>query len=231
MTKAELIDRIARSRDLPPDISKKLIGQILGLAFDELAGYFARARVTRSSSPRFTFPHFGTFTKKRRSARRGVNPRTLEPIQIEACNTILFQASRELRESMNPGRAADSGRSATVAANGREVTEPAAKKSSSRASRKKVTKAGSSTTSKSSKPSKKTATKAKKKTTRTGGKVSTRRVAAGPGQRRLTPRDDDTALGTSLEQALFDAEPGVELPASPMQRVKGRRRSRSRGTG
>lgn len=232
MTKAELIDRIARSRDLPPDISKKLIGQILGLAFDELAGYFARARVTRSSSPRFTFPHFGTFTKKRRSARRGVNPRTLEPIQIEACNTILFQASRELRESMNPGRAADSGRSATATADGREAAAPGAKKSSGRASKKKVTKAASSrssTTSKSSKSSKKTATTANKK--KTARKVGTRRVAAGPGQRRLTPRDDDAALGTSLEQALFDAEPGVELPASPMQRVKGRRRSRSRGTG
>ena len=59
MTKAELIDRIARSRDLPPDISKKLIGQVLGLAFDELASYFARARVTRSQSPRFTFPPAG----------------------------------------------------------------------------------------------------------------------------------------------------------------------------
>lgn len=103
MTKAELIERIARARDLPPDITKKDIATILGLAFEELATYFAKAKVTRTSSPRFTFPRFGTFTKKKRNARRGVNPRTLEPIQIEACHTLDFKASRELRESMNPG--------------------------------------------------------------------------------------------------------------------------------
>lgn len=101
MTKAELIERIARSRDLPPGITKKDIALVLGLAFEELATYFAKARVTKASSPRFTFPRFGTFTKKRRSARRGVNPRTLEPIQIDACHTVDFKASRELRELMN----------------------------------------------------------------------------------------------------------------------------------
>lgn len=101
MTKAELIERIARSRNLPPDITKKDVAQILGIAFEELATYFAKTRVTQKSAPRFTFPRFGTFTKKRRSARRGVNPRTLEPIQIDACHTLDFKASRELRESMN----------------------------------------------------------------------------------------------------------------------------------
>ena len=49
MTKAELIERIARSRDLPPDITKKVIGQILDLAFGELATYFVRA--TASNEP------------------------------------------------------------------------------------------------------------------------------------------------------------------------------------
>jgi len=106
MTKAELIERIARSRDLPPDITKKDIAQVLGLAFEEIATYFAKAKVTRSNSPRFTFPRFGTFTKKRRSARRGVNPRTLEPIHIDACHTLDFKASRELRDSMNTAEAA-----------------------------------------------------------------------------------------------------------------------------
>jgi DNA-binding protein HU-beta len=101
MTKAELIERIARSRALPPEITKKDIAAILNLAFEELAGFFAKAKVTRQHSPRFTFPRFGTFTKKRRSARRGVNPRTLEPMQIDACHTIDFKASRELRDQMN----------------------------------------------------------------------------------------------------------------------------------
>ena len=101
MTKAELIEKIARSRDLPPDVTKKCIGQILDLAFDELGAYFVRARVTRSQCPRFTFPAFGTFTKKRRSERKGVNPRTLEPMTIDAAYTIDFRPGAELRQNLN----------------------------------------------------------------------------------------------------------------------------------
>ena len=101
MTKAELIEKISRSRDLPPDVTKKCIGQILDLAFEELGAYFVRARVTRSQCPRFTFPAFGTFTKKKRSARKGVNPRTLEPMTIDAAYTIDFRPGAELRQNLN----------------------------------------------------------------------------------------------------------------------------------
>ncbi len=101
MTKAELIEKIARSRELPPDVTKKCIGQILDLAFEELGAYFVRARVTRSQCPRFTFPAFGTFTKKKRSARKGVNPRTLEPMTIDAAYTIDFRPGAELRQNLN----------------------------------------------------------------------------------------------------------------------------------
>lgn len=101
MTKAELIEKIVRSRDLPPDITKKCVQQILEIAFAEMAGYFVRARVTRAQSPRFTFPGFGTFTKKKRSARKGVNPRTLEPMTIEAAFTIDFRPGVELRALLN----------------------------------------------------------------------------------------------------------------------------------
>lgn len=209
MTKAELIDRIARSRELPPDISKKLIGQILAVAFDELASYFARSRVTRSQSPRFTFPRFGTFTKKRRSARRGVNPRTLEPIQIEACNTLDFKASRELREGMNP-RAGEAG----------ELPEPTWPPSAASSPEPVVG------------PLKKAKARTKVKAPRMREPSVSRVVLAGPGKRRLTPRDEEPTLDASHEpSALFDPDPGLELPASPMQRVGARRRARARGTG
>ena len=88
MTKAELIEKIARSRQLPPDMTKKAIAQVLDVAFEELGNYFTRSRITRKQAPRFTFPGFGTFTKKKRSARRGVNPRTLEPMEIKASFTV-----------------------------------------------------------------------------------------------------------------------------------------------
>lgn len=217
MTKAELIERIARSRELPPDISKKLIGQILAVAFDELASYFARGKVTRSQSPRFTFPRFGTFTKKRRSARRGVNPRTLEPIQIEACHTLDFKASRELREGMNP-KASETG----------ELPEPMWPSRGS---------SGEPEVASLVLPSKKAKARAKVKAPRMREAAASRIVIAGPGKlagpgkRRLTPRDDEPEL-EPLDATVtrHEPEPGIELPPSPMQRVTGRR-SRSRGTG
>ncbi|MEZ4453639.1 MAG: HU family DNA-binding protein [Nannocystaceae bacterium] len=101
MTKAELIERIIKSRALPDEVSKKCIEQVLNAAFDELGAYFARARLTKSQSPRFTYPGFGTFTKKKRSARKGVNPRTLEPMQIDASFTIDFRPGVELRSALN----------------------------------------------------------------------------------------------------------------------------------
>ncbi len=101
MTKAELIEKIAKSRNLSPDVSKKLIQQILDLAFDELGSYFTRSRVTKSQTPRFTYPGFGTFTKKQRRARKGVNPRTLEPMQIDASFTVDFRPGVELKRSLN----------------------------------------------------------------------------------------------------------------------------------
>jgi len=101
MTKAELIEKIAKSRTLPPDVSKKLIQQILDLAFDELGGYFTRSRVTKKQNPRFTYPGFGTFTKKQRQARKGVNPRTLKPMQIDASFTVDFRPGVELKRSLN----------------------------------------------------------------------------------------------------------------------------------
>ena len=109
MTKAELIEKIAKSRDLPPDVTKKCVQQIVDLAFEELGAYFVRARVTKTNSPRFTFPGFGTFSKKKRCARKGVNPRTLEPMVIEASYTIDFRPGVELRRALNgePARARD----------------------------------------------------------------------------------------------------------------------------
>jgi DNA-binding protein HU-beta len=129
MTKAELIDRIARSRDLPPDISKKIVAEVLDLAFAELGQYFVRGKLTRSSSPRFTFPKFGTFTKKKRSARRGVNPRTLEPMEIEASDTIDFKPSVELKRQMNAAeKAASASKPSASKTKSRVAAKPAAAK-------------------------------------------------------------------------------------------------------
>lgn len=214
MTKAELIERIARSRDLPPETTKKDIACILGVAFEELATYFARAKVTRASSPRFTVPHFGTFTKKRRSARRGVNPRTLEPMEIEAFDTVDFKASRELRESMNAA-----GSTPAKTSRRTKSTTKSATKSSRRSAKK---------TSKS-------------KRGQVASPVAQIRGGV-TGRRGLTPReeveldamiDDDQLFAGRAERNASPSPRAAELPAGRLQRVETDEeelpRSRSRG--
>lgn len=204
MTKAELIDRIARSRDLPPEVTKKIIAKILDLAFAELSGYFVRARVTRTSSPRFTYPKFGTFTKKQRSGRRGVNPRTLEPMEIEACETVDFKPSVELKRQMNEVVTAkpSANRRAKPERAGREPTEigldGARKKKAARSSSKRNKPVLASSATPLLKPD--------------GSKPH----AAGPGGRKLVSRED------------AELEPPVSeplLPDAPLRKVARRRRS------
>lgn len=214
MTKAELIERIARSRNLPPDITKKDIAAILGIAFEELAGYFAKAKVTRTSAPRFTFPRFGTFTKKKRPARRGVNPRTLEPMQIDASCTVDFKASKELRDQMNGAVGRSTAKSSS-----------ASSKSPSKAS----SRSGGKSSAKSTKRSSKQGTKSTRSTTtrkRTAKVSAAKRSKVAPSGRRLTPRDEDAELDALIDDdSLF-----VELPATRLKRVRPRSTEGSEGS-
>jgi len=44
---------------------------------------------------------FGTFTKKHRAARTGMNPATKQPIQISESTTCSFKPSQQLKESLH----------------------------------------------------------------------------------------------------------------------------------
>lgn len=211
MTKAELIDRIARSArgsDLPPEVTKKVIVKVLDLAFAELSDYFVRSRVTRSTSPRFTYPKFGTFTKKQRSSRRGVNPRTLEPMDIEACETVDFKPSVELKRQLNEVSAA----TGTKTKSGRKKK---AARSSSKTKRKSASKpdAKPEVTAKSA-PKAKPAPKPR----------AQRKAAAGVGGRKLVTREE-----VELEPA---TKPLLSsLPDAPYQKVARRKRTNLDDTG
>lgn len=206
MTKAELIERIARSKNLPPDMTKKDVATILGLAFEELAAYFARAKVTRTSAPRFTFPRFGTFTKKKRSARMGVNPRTLEPMKIDACHTVDFKVSKELRDAMNPG-------GAKVAGSGAK-TPPPSNKTANKVTTKKTKSAASNGRAKTSKRGK--------------GKSRNSAESVSITSRRLTPRDEEAELDALIDDDELFEEP--VLPAARLQRVRSKRDADDKGS-
>ena len=64
MTKAELIERVHKARG--KELMKKQVTEIIDGVFKELGNYFVKQRVTKSGAPKFTYPGFGTFTKKKR---------------------------------------------------------------------------------------------------------------------------------------------------------------------
>jgi DNA-binding protein HU-beta len=89
MTKAELIEVVARNARLP----KKTISTTLDLAFEQIARAIRRDK-------RFWVPGFGTFTVRRRRARAGFNPRTNAPMTIPAARTVGFLPAPELRKGL-----------------------------------------------------------------------------------------------------------------------------------
>ena len=101
MTKAELIGRVASKKGLPRGLTKKAVARIIDVVFTELGDYFIRARPTRTAPPRFSYPGFGTFTKRRRRARIVRNPRTGEPIPLPPQSTIVFAPGQELKGLLN----------------------------------------------------------------------------------------------------------------------------------
>jgi nucleoid DNA-binding protein len=101
MTKAELIERIYRTKGLPPDLTKKTVALIVDAAFSEIGDYFVKSKVTRASLPKFTYPGFGTFTKRRRGERKGRNPQTGASITIPSSITVAFAPGLDLKALLN----------------------------------------------------------------------------------------------------------------------------------
>ena len=89
MTKAELIEAIARSTRQP----KKLVAATLDLAFEQIARSIRKDK-------RFWVPGFGTFSVRRRRARPGYNPRTQSPMTIPAARTIGFRPAPKLKKGL-----------------------------------------------------------------------------------------------------------------------------------
>jgi nucleoid DNA-binding protein len=101
MTKAELIERVYGHKDLPRDLTKKAVAQIVEAVFVEMGDYFIRTRVTRNQQAKLTYPGFGTFSKRRRGPRMVRNPRTGDPITIPPQETVTFSPGQELRGLLN----------------------------------------------------------------------------------------------------------------------------------
>jgi nucleoid DNA-binding protein len=101
MTKAELIARVHAKKNLPRDLTKKTVGQIVDAVFLEMGDYFIRTKLTRHAIAKLTYPGFGTFSKRRRGERTVRNPQTGDPLTIPPQSTIIFSPGQELRSLLN----------------------------------------------------------------------------------------------------------------------------------
>lgn len=95
MNKSELVDAVARTTGLSKaDVDRAIKGTI----------YNVSAALSRGE--KVTFVGFGTFERRDRKARMGVNPqRPTEKIKIPAKKAPAFSAGSELKAAVATGRA------------------------------------------------------------------------------------------------------------------------------
>lgn len=90
MNKTDLIDAVANDTGLSKADATK--------ALESVVEQITRALKT---GDKVTLVGFGTFAGTERAARKGRNPRTGEPIKIEASKGAKFTAGKELKAALN----------------------------------------------------------------------------------------------------------------------------------
>lgn len=90
MTKRDLVDAVAEKTELTKKDSEIVVNAILETITDALA-----------EGDRVSIVGFGTFEVRERAARKGINPRTKEPMNIPASKHPAFRAGKRLKEAVN----------------------------------------------------------------------------------------------------------------------------------
>lgn len=89
MTKAELVDAVAKSSGITKVAAEKAIGAFVDAVTDALA-----------KGDRVTIVGFGTFEVTTRKARTGRNPQTGKEITIPAAKLPKFRAGKTLKDAV-----------------------------------------------------------------------------------------------------------------------------------
>jgi len=97
MTKAELVDGVTASGDLT-----RRDGEVIVDTFFE--GVIDAIR----NGDKVEIRGFGSFRIRQRNARTGRNPKTGAKVEVPAKRVPYFKPSKELRDLLNPGEAAQS---------------------------------------------------------------------------------------------------------------------------
>src|SRR5262249_54238270 len=90
MTKAQLIDEVARVADL----SRKHAETIIDIFFQSIVNALERGE-------KIELRGFGSFRIRQRNARQGRNPKTGETVSVPAKRIPYFKPGRELKELLN----------------------------------------------------------------------------------------------------------------------------------
>ncbi len=91
MTKAELLEGLQTGAG--QTLSKKTLNELTDAVFNLIAKAVKKDK-------RFTYPGFGTWTMKKRKARKGRNPQTGAEITIPATKTVTFKPSPSLKNGL-----------------------------------------------------------------------------------------------------------------------------------
>jgi len=96
MTKADLIDEISNITDLTRKDSEVVIETIFESIVHSLR-----------AGDKIEIRGFGSFRTRQRKARSGRNPKTGEKVAVAAKNVPFFKPSKELKDLVNTGKAAN----------------------------------------------------------------------------------------------------------------------------
>ena len=112
MTKAELVEDVARAAEL----TKKDAERLVEIVFESIID-------TLNQGEKIELRGFGSFRVRERGARRGRNPKTGDPVNIPAKRVPYFKPGKELKELINeedgaPGEEAAPAAAPTAGAGG-----------------------------------------------------------------------------------------------------------------
>jgi len=94
MRKPELAAAIAAAIAEKAELSKDKANEVLNAMLDEITG-----AVSKGDS--VSLIGFGTFSVRERSARKGKNPQTGEPMDIPASKTVGFKVGKKLKDAVD----------------------------------------------------------------------------------------------------------------------------------
>lgn len=83
------------------EILRKKVGMTDTMATETIVTLFEGIKESLKDGDTIDINGFGKFEISERSARKGINPATKEPIDIPASNVVKFKPSKALKDAIN----------------------------------------------------------------------------------------------------------------------------------